>query len=91
MSEEKPSLEELIDFPATFTFRAVADASPDIKEHCEQAVAKALDRQVIQTASQPSKNGRFCSVRVTATVVNADEVRAAYAAIHALDGIKMLL
>jgi putative lipoic acid-binding regulatory protein len=91
MSEEKPTLEELIDFPATFTFRAVVDTSPDIMALCEQAVSKALGRKVIQTESNPSKNGRFCSVRITATVTSADEVRSAYAAIHALDGIKMLL
>jgi putative lipoic acid-binding regulatory protein len=91
MSEEKPSLEELIEFPATFTFRAVADTSPDIIDLCEQAVSNALGRKVMQTASNPSKNGRFCSVRVTATVISADEIRAAYAAIHALDGIRMML
>ena len=91
MTTKQPELEELVDFPTTFTFRLVADSHPEMERRCAAAVTNTLDRPILGTNTKPSKNGKFTSVRIMATVVDADEIRACYAALHGLDGVKMML
>lgn len=83
--------DDLVDFPATFTFRVIADAAPDLAETCQRLVETSLSRPVILVEEKPSKNGRFRSVRVSATVVDGEEIRSTYRALGSVEGLKLLL
>jgi putative lipoic acid-binding regulatory protein len=92
MSTDEPKLEELLEYPCSFTFRVVASASQGLEQRCRDLVEGELGRPAVQCEHQPSKKGSYASVRVTAVVLSADEIRAAYQALKGgVQGIKMLL
>lgn len=88
---DTPNLEDLVEFPAAFTFRVVAEQQPDLASLCQRLVEETLDRPALATQETPSKNGRFRSVRITATVVDAEEIRSTYRALKQIEGLKLLL
>lgn len=87
MSDTHPQLEDLVDFPTPWTFRAVGATTPTLLDQCAGAVAHSVGRGVEQIDSQPSSKGRWTAVRVKVMVESADEVRAAYAALKAVEGV----
>ena len=91
MSDRELPLDELLEFPCSFTFRVVAVDQPGLADHCQQAVERALGRQAGCVTHQPSRSGRYGTVRVEATVHQADEITRAYGALRSVDGLKMLL
>ncbi len=91
MSERHPPLDELIEFPCAFTFRVVALDSPDLSSHCQGLVEMALGRPIEGVEHTASRTGRYGTVRVKATVREADEVHRAYGALNEIAGLKMLL
>ncbi len=91
MSDRTPSLDELLQFPCSFTFRVVAIDQPDLGERCERIVQQALGREVDGVSQQASRTGRYSTVRVEATVHEAAEVHRAYGALGEIGGLKMLL
>jgi len=91
MANPPPELEDLVDFPDRFTFRVVAAEAPGLADRCGRHVADALGRPVEGVTEQPSSKGNWRAVRVVAIVRSADEIRAAYAALKAEPGVKMLL
>ena len=91
MSDPQNNLDELIEFPTSFTFRAVAATLPGLPQACATAVEQALGRPVEGITEQPSSQGKWTSVRITTRVENADEVLAGYSALKAVDGVKMTL
>ena len=88
---ETTPLHELMDFPAVYTFRAVAATLPGLPQACADAVESALGRAPELVSAKPSAKGKWTSVRVTAQVESAEEVLAAYAALKQVDGVKMTL
>ena len=91
VSDSPNSLDQLIEFPTSFTFRAVAATLPGLPQACAAAVEQALGRPVEELTEQPSSKGKWTSVRVTIEVQNADEVLSGYSALKAVDGVKMTL
>ena len=92
MSTQEPKLEELLEYPANFTFRVVADHHDGLHTLCVQTVEEFLGRPCIQSELKPSKKGTFSSVRITTVVLTADEIRGTYALIkERVSGIRMLL
>jgi putative lipoic acid-binding regulatory protein len=90
--EADKKLEELLDFPAVFTFRVMAHASPALRALCQDTVERTLGHPAQQVTEHPSASGKFSSIRVTTVVVSADEIRAAYAALKdTVPNLKMLL
>ena len=88
---QPPALEELVDFPTVFTFRVVALATESLKEEVKGLVESSLDRPIMNMGEQESSGGKFTAVRVTATVIDADEIRRTYAALQGVSNLKMLL
>ena len=70
---ETPPLDELMEFPSSYTFRAVAATLPGLPQACATAVENALGRAPDKVSAQPSSKGKWTSVRVTAQVHSADE------------------
>lgn len=88
---EPPKLEDLVEFPTTFTFRVVAADAPGLTARCRELVEETLGRPVVHTEEKASKNGNFRSVRISAVVVEAQEIRSAYQALGSVEGLKLLL
>jgi putative lipoic acid-binding regulatory protein len=91
MTEDTPKLEELVEFPADFTFRVVAADAHGLAERLRALVAGVVGREPHGVSEQPSRKGNWRSVRITARVESADEIRAAYAALKEVPGVRMLL
>jgi putative lipoic acid-binding regulatory protein len=91
MSDRTPPLDELLSFPCAFTFRVVALESPDLIERCERMVTEAIGRPLEGVQRSASRTGRYCTLRLKATVCEAEEITRAYGALSELDGLKMLL
>ncbi len=91
MSEKKIPLDELLEFPCSFTFRVVAAAAPGLEERCSCLVEAQLGRALDEVGSRLSKEGNWCSVRLQATVRCGDEITDAYQALRGVPGLKMLL
>lgn len=86
-----PRLEDLMSFPVSFTFRVIVAAGPEIGALCAECVVLGIGREVEAVEVQPSSQGRWVAVRVRARVESAEEIRAAWALLGAIDGVKLLL
>ncbi len=86
-----PPLEELLEFPATFTFRVVADHDDGLEDDVRGRVESTLKRPALTVSTKASSHGAFTSIRVTAVVTTADEIRCVYAELQGVAGIRMLL
>lgn len=87
----RPDLDELMEFPGSFTFRVVLEARDGLPEECRGLVESILGRPITHLETRRSAGGRWCVVRLQALVEVADELRAVYAALGTLDGLQMLL
>lgn len=87
---ETPPLEELIDFPSRFTFRALCNAEPGLALRLQAALESAIGAAA-EVSERPSSKGRFVSIHLAAEVASADSLRAGYAALRADPGVKMTL
>lgn len=88
---DTPPLEELVEFPSVFVFRAMGEASPGFADRCVTAVRDALGREPEGVESKPSKEARYLAVRIGATVIEPAEIHAVYKALRAVDGVRMVL
>ena len=91
MSQSIPPLEELVDFPAPFTFRILAANLPGLAKRCAMRVEEAIGREVEDLEEHPSSKGNWRSVRVKVTAESADEIRDAYQSLQNEPGVMMLL
>jgi putative lipoic acid-binding regulatory protein len=88
---EHPSIDDLVDFPSVFTFRVVARATDVLKGQVREIVEQCLERPAMNVGIQASSSAKFASIRVTVTVLDADEIRNTYAALKNVPDLKMLL
>ncbi len=87
MADDSPQLEDLVEFPTWWTFRAVGATTPALEGRCRQAVEHSVGREVLDLDTKPSSKGKWTAVRLKVVVQSADEVRAAYQALRAVDGV----
>lgn len=88
---DRKKLEEMVELPGPFTFRAVGEDGDDLRERCARALSDALGRQPAVVDTRPSSKGNFLSVRLTVTVASLDEIEVVYAALRATSGVRMVL
>lgn len=91
MNDRRQSLDQLLEFPASFTFRVVAEERADLCQCCTQVVEGILGRPIERVVEQPSKSGRYRTVRLTVIVQDGQEVTRSYEALQGLAGVRMLL
>jgi putative lipoic acid-binding regulatory protein len=91
MSDTRPSLDDLLEFPTRFVFRAMGESRDAFERDCDRAVRDALARPPESVTSSPSRKGNYTAVRVAAVVVDKDEILAVYAALRAVQGIRLVL
>lgn len=88
---QRPDLEKLLTFPHLFIFRAIGTTEDSLVDRCRAAVEESIGRPSASTESAPSSAGRYTSVRVGAVVLNAEEIHATFRALHAVEGVRMVL
>ncbi len=86
-TDRQSDLDDLVEFPAPWTFRAVGATTPTLRASCRSAVEGAIGRAAVSVVEQPSSKGRWTAVRVKTVVESSEEVLAAYAALWEVEGI----
>jgi putative lipoic acid-binding regulatory protein len=92
VSDRRIPIEELIEFPTAFAFKAIGRHTFLFSQEAFEAAKSALpeDRRV-QLSTRLSRDGTYVSVTLTATVESADELRAVYAALWGVEGVITVL
>lgn len=91
MAQPPPKLEDLVEFPAAFTFRVMGQASDDLPDRCAAALSAALGQAPDSVELRESAQGRYLAVRLGATVTSAEQIYAAYAALRGVEGVRLVL
>jgi putative lipoic acid-binding regulatory protein len=86
-----PRFEELLEFPNFFVFRVIGAPGSAAGEEYLRCLRDFLSRDAVVVGVQASAQGHYEVFRVKARVDSAEELRAAYAALSALPGVKMVL
>jgi putative lipoic acid-binding regulatory protein len=94
MLDHRPS-EELLEsthaFPGVYQFKAIGLASDDFERRAVEAVVAELAvPSDLDYSVRSTPGGRHVAVTLDATVQTAEQVRAIYARLHALEGITLL-
>ncbi|MDX1587938.1 MAG: DUF493 domain-containing protein [Oleiphilaceae bacterium] len=89
MSEQQPPL---VEFPCDYPVRVIGDATPQLESVVTALVQKHdPDFQPGTLTSQPSRNGRFCSLRLTLRATGEDQLKALFAELKASGLVHMVL
>lgn len=93
--DHRPSvdlLESTHPFPGTYTIKAIGEAGDDFERRVVDAVTEHLPAASdLEHSVRATRGGRHLAVTLNVTVQNAEQVRAIYAALHAVDGLTLLL
>ncbi len=87
---DSPGFEELMDFPAEVRLRAVGDQSEALSARCAAAVIGVRPDGLVAMDEKPSSKGKYLSVRLTVVAASADQLRTYYAALHAVDDVRIV-
>lgn len=93
--DHRPSvdlLESTHPFPGTYTIKAIGSAEGGFELRVVEAVTAHLPAASdLEHSSRETRGGRHVAVTLHVTVQNAEQVRAIYAALQAVDGLTLLL
>ncbi len=86
-------LEELLDFPCTYTFKAVGLATRDLAGSLRRAVQRVLGRGIEddECRVRDSAAGRYQAVTFEFRVENGDELYSVYRVLQADERVKYIL
>ena len=92
VEDSRIPIEELIEFPTTFMFKAVGHHTLRFPADAQKAVQHALggDRKV-ELRTRLSAKAAYMSVTLIAAVESAKELTAAYAALRGVEGVITVL
>lgn len=80
------------EFPGTFRFKAIGEATNDFEARVVAAAASELSGpSEVEHSVRETKGGRHIAVSLEVTVQTPDQVRAIYAAIRQVEGLALLL
>ncbi|MEE4245029.1 MAG: DUF493 family protein YbeD [Kangiellaceae bacterium] len=81
---------DLWDFPCTIAFKTMAAKRPNIENDVISAIQSVVSGDYSPT-SKPSAKGNYLSITVKVTLANKDQVEALYAAVRAVDDVRICL
>jgi putative lipoic acid-binding regulatory protein len=85
-------VEELLEFPTRFAFKAVGPNNEAFVGAVETATRGCLDpARTVDRRTRPSRNGTYLSVTLTTRVENVDELHAVYNGLRAVPGVITVL
>ncbi|MCL1146185.1 DUF493 family protein YbeD [Shewanella sp. 10N.261.52.F9] len=82
--------DELMEFPASFPFKVVGDASDTLEDRVV-AVAQSLAPGDYAPSTKASSKGTYYSVTIRITVTSKDHIEKLYTQLAAIDGVKRVL
>ncbi|MFQ3324727.1 MAG: putative lipoic acid-binding regulatory protein [Pseudomonadales bacterium] len=84
-------LEELMDFPSTYTIKVVGNATDDFAVRIHQIIEVHAADSIQEPDVRPSSKGRFVSVNITFVTTSVEHLHAIHRDVKAADGVKMIL
>jgi len=90
---DRPSLQELLEFPCDYQFKAFGgnEGEGDFAAEVYRAVNDVLPLPLDAMKSRASAQGNYLCVTVLTRVGSLEQIEAVYAALRRLDGLKFLL
>ena len=90
MSDLNTRFEELMEFPASFSFKVVGEADEELADKVVAVVQKHVPGDYVPSSKVSSK-GTYNSVTIRVTVQNKYEIETLYKELAAIDGVKRVL
>ncbi|MDF1551999.1 MAG: DUF493 domain-containing protein [Deferrisomatales bacterium] len=92
MAERSVPIEDLLEFPTPFEFKAVGPNQEAFVAAVEATARDALGAsRTLERRTRTSRNGTYLSVTLSTRVENADELRAVYAGLRTVPGVITVL
>ncbi|TVP57739.1 MAG: DUF493 domain-containing protein [Halomonadaceae bacterium] len=89
MTEQTPPL---IEFPCDYPVKIIGDAEPDFESQVLQLVQQHVaDFRPESLRRQPSRNGRFMSLRLVLPLTSEAQLQALFLDLKASDHVRMVL
>jgi hypothetical protein len=86
-----PPLEELMEFPSTYTIKVVGYATSDFADRIHQIIAFHAADTIEQPDVRPSSKGTFVSVNITFITTSVEHLHAIHRDVKVADGVKMIM
>ena len=87
---QKTKLNELLEFPCSFTYKVMGLAQPELVDKVLNVVQKHAPGDYTPSV-KPSSKGNYHSVSVTITATYIDQVETLYEELGAIDIVRMVL
>lgn len=87
---QKTKLNELLEFPCSFTYKVMGLAQPELVDKVLSVVQKHAPGDYTPSV-KPSSKGNYHSVSVTITATHIDQVETLYEELGAIDIVRMVL
>ncbi|AVQ88792.1 DUF493 family protein YbeD [Plesiomonas shigelloides subsp. oncorhynchi] len=87
---QKTKLNELLEFPCSFTYKVMGLAQPELVDKVLNVVQKHAPGDYTPSV-KPSSKGNYHSVSVTITATHIDQVETLYEELGAIDIVRMVL
>ena len=87
---QKTKLNELLEFPCSFTYKVMGLAQPELVDKVLNVVQKHAPGDYTPSV-KPSSKGTYHSVSVTITATHIDQVETLYEELGAIDIVRMVL
>ena len=92
MAGRRIPVEELMEFPTRFSFKAIGHHTRELSGDALRAVHGALgDDRRVELRTRLSRKGAYLSATLTTRIDSADELRAVYAALWKVEGVITVL
>lgn len=86
-----PTLEELLEFPCDYVFKAFGPQEEQFVEAVRTAVATVVPLPLDCIKLRPSAKGRYQCVTVLTRLHSIEQLKAIYAALRTVENLKYLL
>jgi putative lipoic acid-binding regulatory protein len=92
LDDSRIPIEELVEFPTRFLFKAVGHHTLQFSGDALKAVQRALgDDRKVELRTRLSAKAAYVSATLTTVVESADELKAAYEALRKVPGVITVL
>jgi len=92
VEDRRIPVEELIEFPTRFSFKAIGHHTREFAPSAYRAVLTTVgEDRAVELRTRLSRKAAYVSATVTARIDSAEELKAVYAALWKLDGVITVL
>lgn len=86
----KTKLNELLEFPCSFTFKVMGEAKPELVNNVLSVIQKYAPGDYTPTV-KPSSKGNYYSISVTINATDIDQIESLYQALGDIENVRMVL